>query len=103
MTKKTRSVAQLPEFDQAEHLKDDQDIAEHLTQAMAEGDPSELQHALGLVARARGMAEIARAAGLTRQALYKALRPDAQPSFDTVQRVCTALGVRLVALPAGKG
>ncbi len=45
------------------------------------------------------MTEIAKAAGLTREALYKALRPDAQPRFDTVSRVCAALGVKLVALP----
>lgn len=51
------------------------------------------------IARARGMTEIAKAAGLTREALYKALRPDAQPRFDTVSRVCAALGVKLVALP----
>lgn len=100
MSKKKTVATQLPDFDPAEHLKDEQDIAEYLTQVIAEGDPSELAHALGLVARARGMADIAQASGLTREALYKALRPDAQPRFDTVQRVCTALGVKLVALPA---
>ena len=47
---------------------------------------------LGDIARARGMSEIARASGLTREALYKALRPDAQPRFDTIGRVCTAFG-----------
>ena len=49
--------------------------------------------------RARGMAVIAKAAGITREALYKALRPDSAPRFDTVSRVCDALGVRLVAQP----
>ena len=49
------------------------------------------------MARARGMSEIAKASGLTREALYKALRPDAKPRFDTINRVCAALGVRLVA------
>ena len=56
-----------------------------------------LAAALGDIARARGMTDIAKASGLSREALYKALRPDAQPRFDTISRVCTALGVKLVA------
>ena len=94
------SVADLPEFDRAEHLDSDQAIAEYLTIVMEENDPGELTHALGVIARARGMSEVARAAGLTREALYKALRPNSQPRFDTIARVCTALGVKLVAQPA---
>jgi len=94
------SVADLPEFDMAEHLDSDQAIAEYLTIVMEENDPGELTHALGVIARARGMSEVARAAGLTREALYKALRPNSQPRFDTVARVCAALGVKLVAQPA---
>ena len=94
------SVADLPEFDMAEHLDCDQAIAEYLTIVMEENDPGELTHALGVIARARGMSEVARAAGLTREALYKALRPNSQPRFDTIARVCTALGVKLVAQPA---
>ena len=99
MTKKI-NVADLPEFDMAEHLDSDQAIAEYLTIVMEENDSSELTHALGVIARARGMSEVARAAGLTREALYKALRPNSQPRFDTIARVCTALGVKLVAQPA---
>ena len=99
MVKKIR-VADLPEFDIAEHLDSDQAIAEYLTIVMEENDPGELTHALGVIARARGMSEVARAAGLTREALYKALRPNSQPRFDTIARVCTALGVKLVAQPA---
>jgi probable addiction module antidote protein len=94
------NAAELPEFDMAEHLDSDQAIAEYLTIVMEENDPSELTHALGVIARARGMSEVARAAGLTREALYKALRPNSQPRFDTIARVCTALGVKLVAQPA---
>ena len=94
------SVADLPEFDMAEHLDSDQAIAEYLTIVMEENDPGELTHALGVIARARGMSEVARAAGLTREALYKALRPNSQPRFDTIARVCTALGVKLVAQPS---
>jgi probable addiction module antidote protein len=96
MTKKIK-VSELPMFDPAEHLKDEEDIAAYLTVVIEEGDSAELAHALGVVARARGMSEIARASGITREALYKALRPGSAPRFDTVSRVCAALGVKLVA------
>lgn len=98
MSKKI-SVQSLPEFDLAEQLKSEEDIAAYLTIVMEEGDMSELAHALGVAARARGMSDIAKASGITREALYRALRPDASPRFDTISRVCTALGVRLVAQP----
>lgn len=62
-----------------------------------EGDAAELAHALGVAARARGMAAVAERAGIGREVLYKALRPGAQPRFDTIARVCKALGVKLVA------
>jgi len=58
-----------------------------------------LADALGTIARARGMTEIAKTSGITREALYKALRPNAHPRFDTISKVCAALGVRLVAQP----
>lgn len=98
MTKKIR-IADLPEFDFAEHLKSEADIAAYLTIVLEEGNMSELAHALGIAAKARGMSEIAAQSGLTREALYKALRSGAQPRFDTINRVCAALGVRLVAQP----
>ncbi len=72
-------------------------IAEYLTVILEDNDPALLAAALGDIARARGMSEIAKASGITREALYKALRPNAQPRFDTVSRVCAALGVKLVA------
>ena len=96
MTQKIK-VSELPEFDMAEHLPDEQAIAEYLTVVLEENDPAGLAEALGVIARARGMSEIAKASGITREALYKALRPGAQPRFDTVSRVCAALGVKLVA------
>lgn len=94
-------IADLPTFDMAEHLKTDEDVAAYLSLVLEEDDPSELAHALGVIARTRGMSEIASASGLTREALYKALRPGSQPRFDTIRRVCGALGVRLVAQPIG--
>lgn len=98
MKKKTK-ISDLPDFDMAKQLKSEEDIAAYVTMVIEEGDSSELAHALGIAARARGMSEIAQAAGLTREALYKALRPNARPRFDTINRVCAALGVRLVAQP----
>jgi probable addiction module antidote protein len=92
-------LADLPEFDVTEYLEDDQAIAEYLTVVLEENDSALLAAALGDVARARGMTNIAKASGLTREALYRALRADAQPRFDTVSRVCAALGVKLVAQP----
>lgn len=86
-------------FDVAEHLKDDADIAAFISLVIEEGDAGELARALGIAARAKGMAQIAQDSGIGREALYKALRADAQPRFDTVNRVCAALGVKLVAQP----
>jgi probable addiction module antidote protein len=99
MSDKKIHISELPEFDMAKHLTNEEDIAAYLTIVIEEGDASELAHALGVAARARGMSEVANAAGITREALYKALRPKAHPRFDTINRVCTALGVRLVARP----
>ena len=90
-------VADLPEFDATPYLGSEAAIAAYLTDILEANDPALLASALGDIARARGMSEIAKGSGLTREALYKALRPDAQPRFDTVSRVCAALGVRLVA------
>lgn len=96
MTKKLK-VADLPDFDMAEMLKTEEDVANYLTLVLEENDISEFTHALGIVARARGMSAVAEKSGLTREALYKALRPSSQPRFDTIYKVCHALGVRLVA------
>jgi probable addiction module antidote protein len=92
-------IADLPKFDITEHLDSEEAIAAYLTMVIEENDSSELAHALGVVARARGMTQVARDAGLGREALYKALRPNAHPRFETVAKVCSALGVKLVAQP----
>ncbi|MDF1615815.1 addiction module antidote protein [Desulfurivibrio dismutans] len=85
----------MPEFDMAQQLRDEVDIVEYLRQVLADGDGAELAAALGHIAKARGMTEIANASGIRREALYKALRPHSQPRFETIQRVCKALGVQL--------
>ncbi|MBF4989134.1 addiction module antidote protein [Methylophilus sp. 14] len=90
-------VSELPEFDMAEHIKTEEDIAAYLNIVLEEGDGAELAHALGVIARAKGMADIAEKSGITREALYKALRPNAQPRFDTVHKVMQAMGVKLQA------
>lgn len=89
----------LTAFDPADHLVDDAGIATYLTEALAANDAAHFQDALQVVARARGMAQIAENAGLGRESLYKALKPGAHPRFDTVQRVLGALGVRLIVEP----
>ena len=93
-------IDELPVFDAAPYLDSDVAIAAYLTDILAANDAGLLAGALGDIARARGMTEIAKAAGITREALYKALRPDSTPRFETVNRVCQALGVRLVAQAA---
>jgi probable addiction module antidote protein len=92
-------VAQLKQFDAAPYLDNEVTIAAYLTDILQANDAGLLAAALGDIARARGMSEIASAAGITREALYKALRSDSAPRFDTISRVCTALGVRLVVEP----
>ena len=96
MAKKIK-LSDLSEFDPAKYLDDDEAVAEYISLAIEDGDQRLLAAALGDVARARGMTQVAQAAGLTREALYKALRPDAHPRFDTIYRVCKALGVSLTA------
>jgi len=82
-------------FDLAEELDSEEAITEYLTQVFADGDSDEIVRALGHVARARGMAQLAKDSGLGRENLYNALRPGAKPRFDTILRVCRALGVQL--------
>jgi probable addiction module antidote protein len=95
--RKRIKAADLPEFQAARYLDSETSIAAYLTDILQANDAALLAAALGDIARARGMTEIAKTAGITREALYKALRPDSAPRFDTVNRVCAALGVRLVA------
>ena len=94
-------IADLPEFDMAEWLPDEAAVAEYLTVVMEENDPAALAKALGTIARARGMSEIAAKAGIGREALYKALRDGASPRYETISRVFETLGVKLVAMPQG--
>lgn len=84
-------------FDAAEHLTDPEDQAELLNEALASGDAAAVAAALGIIARARGMTEVAREAGVTRVALYKSLSEEGDPRLTTLLGVMRALGVRLSA------
>ena len=94
---KTKTQSRLVPFDAARYLTDDAAVAEYMTAVLEADDPDLLILALGDVARARGMAQVAKEAGLGRESLYKALAPGAKPRFDTVLKVARALGVRLTA------
>ena len=84
-------------WDAAEHLETGADMAAYLEAALEENDPALVAAALGDIARAKGMAQIARKAGLGRESLYKALAPEGNPEFATVLKVVRALGLRLHA------
>ncbi|WP_179401914.1 addiction module antidote protein [Burkholderia guangdongensis] len=89
-------------WDSAEHLKTEADMAEYLEASLVEGgdDPAFIAHALGVIARARGMAQLARDTGISREGLYKALSEDGNPSFATILKVIRALGIELHATPS---
>ncbi len=95
MTKPTTRI-----WDPAEHLQSEEDMAAYLEAALAEGDASLVAAALGDIARAKGMTQLAKEAGLGRESLYKALSPAGNPEFATILRVVGALGLRLQAAPA---
>lgn len=84
-------------YDSADYLKDEASVAAYMEAVMEEGgdDPAFIAHALGAVARARNMSQLARDTGLTREGLYKALSGEGNPSFATVLKVAQALGLRM--------
>lgn len=86
-------------WDSAEYLKTDEEIAAYLDAVLEEDDPALVTHALGVIARAKGMSQIARETGLGRESLYKALSPEGNPEFATIVKVLKALGLQLHASP----
>jgi probable addiction module antidote protein len=82
-------------FDVAEHLETDQDIFEFLAEVLATGTTSDFIHALNTAARAKGMTEVAKQAGVTRASLYKSLSADGNPRFETISKIVEALGGHL--------
>ncbi len=82
-------------WDAAEYLTSKEDIAAYLNAALDDGNASIIAAALGDIARSKGMTQLAKETGVTRDGLYKALSPTGNPSFDTVQKVIKALGFKL--------
>jgi probable addiction module antidote protein len=98
---KRRKIKTRP-WDVVEHLETEEDITAYLEAVLDDGDPTLVSAALGDIARARGMTEIAREAGLGRESLYKALSPEGNPEFATVMKVLRALGLSLHVKAAHK-
>ncbi|MBF0282833.1 MAG: putative addiction module antidote protein [Magnetococcales bacterium] len=84
-------------YDAAEYLKSEEEMTLYLDACLAEGDPALVTHALGVIARARGMSQLALDAGISREGLYRALSADGNPEFATVMKVIQALGLKLHA------
>jgi probable addiction module antidote protein len=83
----------ITKFDVTEHLDNEEVIAEYLAAAMEDADPNVFLAALADVAKARGMAQLAKDSGLSRESLYKTLAPGAKPRFETIVKITKALGV----------
>lgn len=98
MATKKRAKETFARFDAADYLEAAEDIVGYLEACMEEGgdDAAFIAHALGTIARARGMTQLAEETGLTREGLYKALNKDSNPSFATILKVMRALGLKFV-------
>ena len=93
------TMAKFARFDAADYLNDEETVAEYITAALEDPNPDVFLTAVRDVARARGMAQLAKDAGLGRESLYKALTPGAKPRYDTMLKLLHALGVKLSASP----
>jgi probable addiction module antidote protein len=93
-------MAKFTRFDAADYLDDEETIAAYLTAALDDPNPDVFLTAIRDVARARGMAQLAKDTGLGRESLYKALTPGSKPRYDTILKLLHALGVKLSATPA---
>ena len=96
-------MTRLTTFDVADYLDSEEGISEYLSVALEDPDPEMFLMAVRNVARARGMTQLARDAGLGRESLYKALRPGAKPRYETVAKLVAALGMKLHAIPVAGG
>lgn len=89
-----KTMKKAKKWDASEYLETEADIAAYLNAALEDGDASVIAAALGDIARAKGMTQLAKETGITRDGLYKALSPTGNPSFDTVQKVIKAFGLK---------
>lgn len=90
---------QFSHYDTADYLQSEEDIAAYLEAVMEENDPALLAAALGDIARARNMSQLAKEVGMSREGLYKALSGEGNPAFSTISKVANALGLRLTIEP----
>jgi probable addiction module antidote protein len=90
-----KKMQKLKAFDITRHLDNEEAMAEYLSQVLEDGDNAELIRALGHIAKAKGMATVAKDSGLGRESLYKALSEGSQPRFDTITKVINALGLKM--------
>lgn len=95
-------MSRIAMFDAADYLDSDEVISEYLNAALEDGNPDVFLQTIADVAKARGMARLAKDAGLRRESLYKTLTPGAKPRYDTVLKLLAALGVELRTAPSGK-
>lgn len=93
-------ASRITRWDPVDHFESADDMAAYLEAALEVGDPALVTAALGDIARAKGMSEVARETGLGRESLYKALSPTGNPEFGTIIKVIEALGLRLRVAPA---
>ena len=94
-----KNDAEVSDWDLADYLKTEEDVIYLLEEALEDYDPAAWQLIISDIARSTGMAKIARKAGLNRESLYKALKEDAHPRFDTIMRVLKAMGFKLMIAP----
>jgi probable addiction module antidote protein len=90
-------------FDSADYLDSAEAIAAYLDAYLEDGTPEELRDALATVARSKGVSELSRRSGVSRQGIYKALGQDGNPSFETIRSILSAMGLRLTVEPAEVG
>lgn len=97
-----KTTERLHDFDAIDFLDSEEDVAEYLAVALETNDPSYIAHALGVVARAKGMARIAEESGLSREQLYRSFSSEGNPTLRSMLAILPALGVRLSATPASE-
>lgn len=92
-------IKALPRYEVADYLQSEEALVTFINEFLADGDSAMLAEVLRVASKAKGMAEVASKAGMARESLYKALRPESQPRFHTILKVLNALGLRLVVQP----
>jgi probable addiction module antidote protein len=95
MNQNARKTLGIQRYDSADYLQTQDDMQQYFQECLQAGDPALAQHALGVIARARGMVQLAKDTGLSREGLYRSLSADGNPEFATILKVVKALGLSL--------